>query len=143
MKEKNPIEPLVDEISRILQYFHENKEVPITGDVTPEQAEMLMQLEMHVSAARTAYDIALKEEGLTPQDVKETMKKRGFMDPKSRDLLEKLERMEREARQIQFAIQHAIKNSRKITAKTGKRVTKGRPEGPRLGIGFRKGWKPL
>ena len=143
MKEKHPIEPMLDEIANILRIFEENKNKSVDGDATPEEMVALANLEMQVRAASEAYFIALQREGLSDEEVVGFMQARDHMQPKDKAVLERLTKMGREVHAIYRALERALKKSRLRQAKTG-RAFKGKKKSKKsLGIGFRKGWKRL
>lgn len=146
MTEKNPIEMLVDKISDILQVFEENREKPLRGEPTNADLAVMGSLVLQVEAMQEAYQVALKSEGMTDEEVLKVLQgNRVNLSEKNRQLLDKIERMKKEIQFDHDVINRSIEERRRKKGKTGVSF-KGEGKKRRkadVAIGFRKQWKKM
>lgn len=148
MSEKNPLEPLLDQISDILNLFEQNRETQLKGNPSAQNIADLMNVMARVDAMKQAYEEAKKATGLTEEDINKAMRdKSDHVDPKYQKLLSKIDRMRKEASFNSKMIGHTIEAERrkKVESSNLFKTKKKRKQKSQksLSISFRKGWKKM
>jgi hypothetical protein len=148
MAEKNPLEPLLDQIAEILKTFDENKGKQIEGDPTSQDVADMINVMNRVDALKKAYEITKKEQGLTEEDIQKTMREnRDRLSEKDQRLLDKIAKMRSEAKLKHDMVENAVEQERRKKVKSGRMFKKGKKRKSKaqksLSISFRKGWKKL
>jgi len=147
MKEENPFDPLLDEIAEILTIYEKNKTKPLVGDPTPEDGVAMVNLINRVFAMEQAYKETLKNQGMTDQDVQTILAKdRNHLPPKQKQILDRFDRLKKEATQELRTIDVAIRAEKRKIATTGN-VFKGassmKDKKKNVHLSFRRGWKKM
>ena len=148
MAEKNPLEPLLDQIAEILKTFDENKGKKIEGDPTDQDVADVMNVMNRVDALKKAYEITKEEQGLTDEDIRKSMREnRDQLSEKDKRLLDKIAKMRSEAKTKHDIVVNAVEKERRKKVKSGRMFKKGKKRKSKtqksLSISFRKGWKKL
>ncbi len=148
MPEKNPLEPLLDQISKILQTFDEKKDQKLEGDPTSQDIADLINITSRVEAMKEAFEIAKKEQGITDEEISKAMREnRERLSEKDKQILDRIERMRKEIHMDYELISTSIENERRKKIKGGRMFKKGKHKKSKsqksLHISFRKGWKKM
>ena len=144
MAKKHPIEPLVDQVSEILNLYDQHLDDKIEGDLTPELVAMMANLEMRMGAAREALRLTMEKENLTELDLIKIVRNKERMPPQEKKILDRLAKLGNEVRTLHRAMERQVEADRQTMAKTGKKLKRRLGDSStNLGIGFRKGWRKL
>jgi len=148
MPEQNPLEPFLDQISKFLETYDQNRETKLTGVPTSQDIADLMNVMARVDAMKEAYEIAKKEQGLTEEEIANATRKQSEqLSPKQKQILNKIERMRAEIQREHQIIDITIKQERQKKIQSGQMFKSKKKKKHKslksLNISFRKGWKKM
>jgi len=148
MPEENPIEPFLDQISEILKTYEENREKKLTGSPSSKDIADLMNLMSRVDAMKEAYEIAKKEQELTEDEITKAIHEKAEQaSPKHKQILKKIESMQKEIKLEHEVIEKTIKQERRKKVQSASMFKSKKKKGAKsqksLHISFRKGWKKM
>lgn len=148
MPEKNPIEKLLEEMSRLFETIQDNKDrfIKSEDEIPPQVVKDLEIAEKLVEDFKNFHEEVIKEQGMTKENIKAFEENAAENLPKKEArLFERSQKMKKEFQ----SLEKEIARSRTLVL-LGK--TKGKKKGESFGdsrkkkfrkMGIKKDWKPL
>jgi len=148
MPESNPLESFLDQISKFLETYDQNRETKLTGAPSSQDISDLMNVMARVEAMKEAYEVAKKQQGITEEEISKAMKEKSeHLSPKQKQIMNKIARMRKEIHREHKIVDNTIKQERQKKVQAGqafksKKKKKSKSQ-KSLHISFRKGWKKM
>lgn len=103
MKEKNPLDPLITQISDIIQFIHDNEKKPLSPEVEKDLIEKLEMIENQYAIYKELSERAFE---LAGGNDKPAVNKE--IDPKQKQSLERIGAMQKDLNRLQVGLKRAL-----------------------------------
>lgn len=140
MKEKDPLEKFLEEISKLLE-ASQKKDFKPTEEFPEDIEQRLELLASEVEKFKEINEARIAAAGISEKDIAETLAKIEQLPLNQRQLLEKAMNLKRTAEEIQRNYSIAGTVAKKAAGAKSKQIIKRKAKF--RGIGGQKDWKPL
>jgi hypothetical protein len=146
MKDKNLIEPLLNQVGEILKQLQEHKG-SISQNLNPDVLGKLERLEMMVDAFEELNKKSQEAAQIDPQQLLLELERSPKISPKEKKILERARQMERDAKNLKSQYAEIVASNKvnkipSIKKSTEKKIGKDRKNKFKL-LGGNQGWIPL
>lgn len=144
MKEKNPLDPIFDQIADLMQQIQVKRTSPIDEAAAQDLEQQFEKIQKDVELFCQINNQIIESEGITDQDLQNTIKgSKDHLPLKERQILEKAEQLKNHIEHEKLNLELAKGIIKKLNKSDDKNKFGEKRKKKFKGVGGSKGWIPL